>query len=277
MEKRTDLAGKRGSQDEIQLASERIVQTNPHEEEIVTRIGVWFVLACLTLASLSAFAKSKARSRQIYFRYLGKQRSAAIMIPEQPGPLPVLLLLHGSGRSGEVMIAEWKDLAAHEGIVLVAPDAADPLSWNLRPDSPEFLHLAVEQAAALHPIDRSRIYMFGHSAGAEYVLILSLLDSEYFAAAALHAGKLLPAFNTAFGEAKRRMPIAIWSGTRDSNFPPDEVLATKRLFDDHGYEVQLTLMPGHDHNYYAVSPEVNRLAWEFLKAERLPGNTPTPR
>lgn len=241
------------------------------------RTGLWILLGCVLLISTPAYSKTKAKSREIYFRYNGRQRSAAILIPEQPGPLPVLLLLHGSGRSGEVMVAEWKDLAAREGIVLVAPDAADPLSWNLKPDSPDFLHFAVDQAAALHPIDRSRIYMFGHSAGAEYVLILSLLDADYFAAAALHAGMLLPAFNNAFDQADRHMPVAIWSGTMDSNFPPDQVRATKRHFDDHGYNVQLTLMPGHDHNYYAVSGEVNRKAWEFLKAERLPANTGAPQ
>ena len=36
-----------------------------------------------------------------------------------------------------------------------------------------------------------------------------------------------------------------------------------------GFHVQLTVMALHDHNYYAVSGEVNRKAWDFLKAAHL--------
>lgn len=239
------------------------------------------VTLCLVvgaLCSIPAFAKDKLKSTRQTFEFEGKQRVCWYFIPSQEGPLPVLMLLHGSGRNGEVMINQWKDLAAREGIVLVAPDAYDPVSWNLKPDSPLFFHTAIEIANTLHPIDPARIYLFGHSAGAEYGLILSLLDANQFAAVAVHAGLLLPSFRTAFQYAQRRMPIAIWVGDRDPNFPAVDVKETVRLFESNGYQVKFTVMPLHDHNYYAVSGEVNRKAWEFLKQATLPigraGQTP---
>jgi dienelactone hydrolase len=61
------------------------------------------------------------------------------------------------------------------------------------------------------------------------------------------------------------MPVAIWVGDRDPNFPLDLVNATKKEFERHGNPLQLSIIPMHDHNYYAISDEVNRRAWDFLK------------
>jgi hypothetical protein len=98
-------------------------------------------------------------------------------IPDKDGPLAVLVLLHGSGRNGEIMVKEWKDLAAREGIVLVAPDA----------------------------------YLF----------------------------------------------------------PLEIVKATRQAFDANGFGTELTLLPKHDHNYYAIADLINVQVWKFLSSEQL--------
>ncbi len=41
-----------------------------------------------------------------------------------------------------------------------------------------------------YPINPRRVYLFGHSAGAIFALHMSLMESQYFAAAAVHAGAL---------------------------------------------------------------------------------------
>ena len=41
-----------------------------------------------------------------------------------------------------------------------------------------------------YPINPRRVYLFGHSAGASFALHMSLMESQYFAAAAIHAGAL---------------------------------------------------------------------------------------
>jgi predicted esterase len=130
-------------------------------------------------------------------------------------------------------------------------------------------------ARAIHPIDDRRIYLFGHSAGAQFALALVLLDSDYYAAAAIHAGTLPPGIMPALSLPHRRMPVAIWVGDRDPNFPADAVRETKRVMDANGYDVRLSVVAQHDHDYYAVSGTVNASAWAFLKQYQLPASPPS--
>jgi poly(3-hydroxybutyrate) depolymerase len=167
------------------------------------------------------------------------------------------------------MIDAWKKLASREQFIIAAPDSYDASNWNTETDPPEFLHAVVEQVKLRHAIDENRIYLFGHSAGAVYALMLAVIDSHHFAATALHAGALPPQSNNLFSYVERRMPIAIWVGSQDSYFPLDIVTATKKEFESHGFHVELSVIPGHDHNYYAISDEVNSKAWDFLKKAQL--------
>ena len=225
------------------------------------------LLVCVSLLTISASAKEKAT--KLTFDFNGQTSTLFTFIPNREGPLPVVVLLHGSGRDGQIMIEMWKDLAAREGMILAAPNSFNSAEWNTTLDPPEFLHAVVAQVQATHAIDESRIYLFGHSAGAVYGLLLAIIDSEYFAATAVHAGKLLPQFYDAFPYATQRMPIAIWVGDEDAGFPVTQVLETKRVMESNGFHVNVSVIPHHDHNYYAISGQVNRDAWAFLKDKSL--------
>ncbi|MGA9668828.1 MAG: alpha/beta fold hydrolase [Terracidiphilus sp.] len=230
------------------------------------RVGT--LVLCAFLLTLSASAKEKVT--KLTFQFAGKTRTYYSLIPDGEGPLPVVVLLHGSGRNGLVMADCWKDLAAKENFIIAAPDAWNSAGWDSGPDPVDFFHAMIEDVAAKHAIDRSRIYLFGHSAGAAFSLVLSQIDSEYYAAAAVHAGALRPNQYNLFDYAERKMPVAIWVGDRDVNFPMDLVNATKREFDRHGSPLQLSIIPLHDHDYYAISDTVDRKAWDFLKPLHLP-------
>ena len=203
------------------------------------------------------------------FEFVGNTRTFYSFVPENEGPLPLVLLLHGSGRNGQVMVDAWAALAAKEHFILAAPDAYDPASWDLKSDLPDFLHSVVDQVEAKHAIDRHRIYLFGHSAGAVYALTLAILDSHYFAAIALHAGALMPENYRLLTYAGRRMPVAIWIGDRDPLFPLEAVKATVKEFKSNGFPIEIHIIPNHDHNYYVISDQINGDAWEFLKNEQL--------
>ena len=212
----------------------------------------------------------KTLSPKLTFEFAGNSRTCYYFIPDAESPLPVVVLLHGSGHNGQIMIDAWKDLAAKEHFILVAPDAFDPAGWGVKMDPPEFMHAVVDKVRAKHAIDAGRIYLFGHSAGAVYALILAVIDSRFYAAAAVHAGALPPGYESQiFSRADRRMPIAIWVGDKDPLFHVDTVTATKSLLEANGFPVKLSVIPNHDHNYYAISDEVNRQAWNFLKKAHL--------
>ena len=224
-------------------------------------------ILCVSVLTLSASAK--ARITKLKFDFSDDQRLVYLVVPEKDEPMPVIVLLHGSGRNGEIMAQAWKDLAVREGFIVVAPDAYDSESWGSLMDPPAFFQAIVDQVKAIHAIDESRIYLFGHSAGAAYALFLAVVDSDLFAATAIHAGALQTDPQGLFEQADRKMPIAIWVGDHDSYFPVETVEATRRLFAANGFPITLNLIPHHDHNYYVMSDEINAKAWAFLKNTRL--------
>src|SRR5215208_4962283 len=138
----------------------------------------------------------------------GKQRTYYLFVPESVRPVaagksteskglegkgsavqaPLLITLHGSGHDGKSLVSYWDRLAKKEGFVVVGPDAVNPEGWRSPVDGPDFLHELVDSLSARLPIDPRRIYLFGHSAGAVFALNLSLMESEFFAATAVHAG-----------------------------------------------------------------------------------------
>lgn len=205
----------------------------------------------------------------------GKTRTYFLFVP--PGAMrdakaPLIVTLHGSGRNGESLVAKWKDLAAKETIILAGPDSLDSVHWNSPADGPVFLRDLVESLKARLPIDGRRVYLFGHSAGAGFALQMAALESEYFAAAAIHAGALDPDFFSVFDYAVRKIPYAIWIGTRDAFFPLNQVRATRDALKTRGFPVEYTEIPGHTHDYYGSSSEINKGAWEFLRKQSLPAD-----
>lgn len=203
----------------------------------------------------------------------GRKRSFYLFVPDNvKSPVPLVVLLHGSGSNGRVLIDKWKDLADREGFIIVGPDSEDPSAWALGKDGPDFLHDLVEVLKAKHPINPRRVYLFGHSGGAVFALVMSTVASEYFAAIAVHAGAFRS--KTEFemiANARRKIPISIWVGTSDPFFSLREVRATRDAFGAKNIVVQVNEIPGHDHNYYGMASRINSDVWEFLKQAELPG------
>jgi predicted esterase len=201
----------------------------------------------------------------------GKKRAYYLYVPDNVGPKPPLIVtLHGSGRDGLSLVEKWKDLADKEGFILAGPDALGSRGWNSTDDSPDFLRDIIEQLKSKYSVDPKRVFLFGHSAGAVYALNLSMSESEYFAATAVHAGSWRSSEEMKFVElAKRKTPIAIFVGDRDEYFPLDSVKKTEELLKLNKFPVEVTVMKGHNHWYYDLAPDINRNAWEFLKRQSL--------
>ena len=229
----------------------------------------------LSLLALTLAAVASATGNRLIFSFEGHPRTVFFYIPPDPAKMPLVLLLHGSGRDGTEMLSAWQSLAAAEHFILAAPNSMDTAAWDSKYDPPAFLHAVVGQIAAVHTLDTQRIYLFGHSGGAVYALALALIDSEFFAATAAHAGAL-PPNDHLFTYCRRHMPVALWVGDNDPFFSVSRVTATKALFDAHGFDVQLNILRNHGHDYSAVSEQVDRQAWEFLRQTALPTQPEPP-
>jgi poly(3-hydroxybutyrate) depolymerase len=227
-------------------------------------------LALLLLLAISTFASAAAKAEKQTLTSAGKERIYYTFVPEKlTAPTPLLLLLHGSGRDGMSQINEWKDLAAKEGLILAAPDSANSREWSMNTDGPEFLHEVVEAVRAKNSVDGKRIYIFGHSAGAVFALYMAVMESKYFAAAGVHAGAMGEDFYPYLDLAQRKVPITMWVGTDDPYFSLALVKGTQGELNKHGFQAQVVEIKGHDHNYYAVSKDLNPKILEFFRSTKL--------
>lgn len=230
-------------------------------------LGLLYFLSPAHAVSADGIIKDTIVSR-------GKKRAFYLYVPKSltaAKPAPLIVTLHGSGRNGETLVEKWRELAEKEGIILVGPDASDSMQWRIPHDGPDFIFELVEALKAKYPINARRVYLFGHSAGAMAGIYLSLLESRYFAAAALHAGALrLSKQDLAWMEgAERKVPLAIFVGTDDPLFPLRVVRATRDALKQRGFPVELTEIKGHTHDYYSRAAAINKSAWEFLSRQEL--------
>lgn len=234
---------------------------------------------CLALLILPLFAAPAAGGDNKIVKNAvsseGRKRAYHLFVPEGVGkekPAPLVVLLHGSGRDGKSLVEHWRKHAEKEGLILAGPDARDSMKWSIPEDGPRFIYDLVEELKATQPVDPRRVYLFGHSAGAVFGLFMAALESEYFAAVAVSAGAFNASNHALLDEAERKTPVALFVGTRDPFFPLPEVRRTRDAFAKRGFTAELTELPGHDHNYYSRSADINAKAWEFLKAHELPAD-----
>jgi poly(3-hydroxybutyrate) depolymerase len=230
----------------------------------------FLAMAALLLLPFTANAKDEITKELITSQ--GKTRAYYLYVPstiKAPTPAPLIVMLHGSGRIGISLVEKWKDLAKKEGIIIAGPDSSDTRGWGSPQDGPDYLHDLVEELKAKYPINPRRVYLFGHSAGASFALEMSLMESQYFAATAVHAGALRPDDFGLIEMAKRKIPIFIQVGDSDQYFSLKVVRATRDELNAKGFATELTEIPGHDHNYYDTAAKTNSTAWEFLKKHEL--------
>jgi len=202
----------------------------------------------------------------------GRKHTYYVFVPKTVSsatPAPLLVLLHGSNHDGLSLIDKWKDLAATEGMILVGPDSLDAAVWAVPADGPDFIHELVESLKTKYRIDPRRVYLFGHSGGAGFALLISLYESVYFAATAIHAGALDKNGIALLPLVQRKIPFHIQVGTVDPLFPLNSVRATRDALNSQGFAAELVEIPNHDHWYYDLAPVINRTAWAFLKQQKL--------
>jgi tetratricopeptide (TPR) repeat protein len=202
----------------------------------------------------------------------GKKRTYYLYVPaitKPDTPTPLVILLHGSNHVGLSLAEKWKDLAAAEGFIIVAPDSIDSAFWGIPADGPRFMRDLVEEMKGKYSIDPRRVYLFGHSGGAGFALLMGLYESQYFAAIAIHAGALNIAGVELIKIAKRKTPFHIQVGNMDPLYPVAVVRETRNALKAAEFPVELKEIPNHGHYYYDLAPNINQAAWNFLKTNAL--------
>lgn len=232
------------------------------------KLHIPLALTVLLLSCVSASAKDDITKELITSS--GKTRAYYLYVPSTvKAEAPLIVMLHGSNRTGVTLVEKWKDFAKKEGIIIAGPDSSNLAGWGSPQDGPDYLHDLVEALKTKYPVNPRRVYLFGHSAGASFALHMSLMESQYFAATAIHAGALAPDDMTLIELAKRKIPISIQVGDSDQFFPLKAVRATRDALKEAGIPVELIEIENHDHWYYDKAAKFNQTAWDFLKKYEL--------
>jgi predicted esterase len=235
----------------------------------VTFYWTKLVIGCALFAFVPLSSRaSDVSSKQV--RCDGQKYRYVLFSPAkngERGPLPALLLLHGAGDDPSNFLDAWKHFAGKNRIVLVAPEL--PREEKFEAVAPKVFLCAMDDAKQFAPIDSHRIYVFGHSMGGYLGYDAAMFDSEYFAAVAIHAMFIADEYQGILDNAKRKTPIAIFSGDHDQFVPIEKVRRTRDLLTKAGFPVQYTELKGHTHNYYAASDAINSDVWKFLSDHSL--------
>jgi predicted esterase len=180
--------------------------------------------AARLLAEAEALAKAVAAKEHYY----GPQRTGQfwltlataagaapvrLFVPEAAKagrPVPVVVALHGAGGSENLFFDAYGNgaivwLAKERGWMVVATRAGGLF------DGPPPVPAVLDELARLYPVDRSRVYVVGHSMGAAHaVLLAQQTPGRYAAIAPLGGGG-----SVSKPEAVKDLPIFIGCGSED--------------------------------------------------------------
>jgi predicted esterase len=196
---------------------------------------------------------------------LGKDRDATLQLPSNAphAPLPLLVLLHGAGGSGERILRRLGPVADETGVAVLAPDSRRATWDAIRGDFGEdvdFVNRALERVFDAVAVDPARVSVGGFSDGATYAVSLALINGDLF--------RRVLAFSPGFvvnGETHGKPRFFISHGKADPILPIDRcsrviVSGLRRR----GYEVTFREFEGG----HEVPGAIAREGMDWVAAER---------
>ncbi len=179
-------------------------------------------------------------------------RSGAYYIPAGPRsqPIPLLVVLHGSGGTGRDMVADFRPFAQARHFAIVAPDSRDPGTWEVGDQpgdvTPDLTHTLscmewVRTNAGL-VIDSWHVLIAGYSAGGSSAPYIGSNRPPFTHVAVLHGG-VFPG-----GIGPRRPSAWFSTGERDSYRPVALVKQAAAELSALGFAVMFRAYPG-GHEY----------------------------
>jgi phospholipase/carboxylesterase len=191
---------------------------------------------------------------------LDRARDAILVLPAKAAstPLPLFVLFHGAGGSGEGVLRRIGSAADEAGVAVLAPDSRGS-TWDAIRDTygPDvtFLNRALERVFETVAVDPARVAVGGFSDGATYALSIGLINGDLF--------PRVVAFSPGFvvdGTAHGRPRFFISHGTADRILPIDhcsrQIVPALRK---RGYDVTFREFDGG----HEVPPDIARdgMAW----------------
>ncbi|MEZ5965501.1 MAG: hypothetical protein R3F56_16830 [Planctomycetota bacterium] len=140
-------------------------------------------------------------------------------------PLPLLLVRHAAGGTGETALHQWAPLAERCGLVLAAPtetyESYRKEGWAYMPDAADGVLEALRFVRRHHDIDEARVFLGGVGGGGHMTWDVGARHADLFAGllpanGSPRTGNALNECNTMFLEALASVPV------RALRWPPNE-------------------------------------------------------
>ena len=182
-------------------------------------LGTCPTFAPANRVTLSSLSGGVTRNRQFRFDAPTNVQSAQ--------NIPVVVAWHWLGGNPDDMI-NWSGLgnALGDGAIVVAPTATGEAQYEWYTGSSDsnnpdltFFDDILACLDAQYNIDRNRVYIVGHSAGAAWTTYMSMYRADYIAAASMMSGGLQRPEHYVVPAANFPM-IMSWGGDTDTYFEP---------------------------------------------------------
>lgn len=193
------------------------------------RFGILVSLGLVVCAVCAGHARAKDESGTIEAG--GYERSYLAYIPDKlPSGAPLLLVLHGTGMTGQQMRAttggEFDRLADAHGFAVVYPTGyqntwddcrkTDPTaSKQLHVDDIAFFRALAARFHGAHAIDPGRVFIMGYSNGAQMAMRAALEAPDMVAAIAAVSANLPVPDNSVCNPSGKPMAVLLMDGTAD--------------------------------------------------------------
>lgn len=184
--------------------------------------------------------------------------------PKGKTPAPLVILFHGSGRTGLSMIDMWLETAQTHDVILLAPNARGR-SWVMSDLTLTGLQNMLSVVGEQRQIDTTQIYLFGHSNGGGFVTLLLNQFEGPWRGGATHGGFASSDNITSPQNAK---PFRIYLGEKDHIFGETSAEETARAMAHAGHSVTLQMIPDHTHWFYEIGPQIARDSWAWFNGLR---------
>jgi poly(3-hydroxybutyrate) depolymerase len=239
-------------------------------KRIVLLLSVCFLAL---LCALPALAKDKDKAQTIHFQFDGKDRTYLVLIPggaPPTAPLPTVLLLHWQGGWASDTMGMWKGKAGREGFIVVAPEATSNTMWDNKVDGRDFLHAVMLDVNRKHPIDPTKVFMFGDDSGGNYAYAIGLLDSQNWGAVCAEHAVVPTDYYKLFPHAERKIAFQDWVGDSDDDHPLRVMALEHDAFTQAGFPFDLRIIQNSSGSYGNVYDEVNDGCYNFFMKHPLP-------
>jgi len=200
------------------------------------------------------------------FESIHETRSYNVYVPDNlgEGKHPAIFVFHGAMRTGASVVERWKSNADKHGLIIVGAHGHNK-NWGKGTDIYGLIPALVKDAKSKYPIDKDRMFMFGHSAGALYANWATMRYPDLFVASAIHGGALKANKIPLKSIHDKQMPIIYILGNKDTVFSKWPIEKSARKMSKRGHDTEFVLLIEHTHWYYDLAPQINNIAWDFFE------------